>query len=375
MKQKYATTGRVLYPLSLLFFLFLLSCGKPDKKENAKEISERSINTLASKIDSILSTNQPRIFNGVILIRQGKESLYVKEHGYADFENKIPISINDKFRIMSNSKQITAVLVLKEVEKGNIDLQKPVGAYLSNLPQSWSDTVTVHQLLNMSSGISDLEKPLLFKPGNGFHYSNPGYGLLGKIIESVTHKSYASNANDLFKGLGMNNTYCYELQGTNEGLINGHALLNGDIEVVDFERFGFDQERWDNFLPAGGIVSDAYDISTWDIKLHHGELLSQESYQQMITPTNWGAHAVFDSDTIGYGYGLRIHDKYPVFHLGHGGRGFGFVSVKFYIPEKDIDVVIWENIYHMDNFPNNADVIYHFENEIRKIILNSDLVK
>ncbi len=375
MKQQYLSTYKQPYQLFFIGLLLLWGCSAPGKNEDDKAIKKAVISELAAQIDSLIATTHPRIFNGVILITKGDESIYVRTHGYSNFDKKIPISINDKFRIMSNSKQVTSVLILKQVEKGNIDLQKPVGAYLSNLPQPWAGSVTVHQLLNMSSGIADLEKPLLFEPGKGYFYSNPGYGLLGKILEAVTNKRYSSNANDLFKALGMKNTYCYELQGTNDGLITGHALRKEEVVPVDFDHFGFDQERWNNFLPAGGIISDAYDLSKWDIKLHNGELLAPASYEQMINPTNWGPHAVFDYDTIGYGYGLRIHDTNPVVHLGHGGRGFGFVSLKFYIPEKDIDVVVWENIYHMDGFPDNADIIYHFENEIRKIILQSAVVQ
>jgi CubicO group peptidase (beta-lactamase class C family) len=372
MEQIIARTFKLSY---LIFTLFFLTFCKPSAKQIREEVEEESLNILTSQIDSLIETTNPRLFNGVILITKGEESIYVRERGYSSFKNKTPISIDDKFRIMSNSKQVTAVLTLKEVEKGTIDLEQTINYYLPDFNQPWADTVTVHQLLNMSSGISSLEKPLLFEPGNGYYYSNPSYGLLGQIIAQATGKSYATNANNLFEELGMSNTFSYELQGVSDGLVSGHALLNKEIKPVDFQQWEFTEEQWGLFLPAGGIVSDAYDLNTWDSKLHKGEILTSNSYAQMVDFSNWGPHAAFDYDTIGYSYGLRIHDKHPVYHLGHGGRGFGFVSIKFYIPEKDIDVIIWENIYHMDNFPNNADIIYHFENEIRKKILNSTLVK
>ena len=367
MKCKVSPAHIILFSI---LFSSIVSCDSRSKENDTDKTDDYS-----KRIDSLIQTTTPRIFNGVILITKNGETKYMREYGYSDFESKTPISIKDKFKIMSNSKQVAAALILKEVEKGKIDLQHPISTYLPDLNQTWADTVTVHQLLNMSSGISDLEKPLLFEAGKGYFYSNPGFGLLGRIIKKVTGKDYAENANNLFQELGMSNTYCYEINGRNDGLINGHALKEGKTEVVDFERFGFDVEKWNDFLPAGGIVSNAHDLNKWDAKLHKSEILEPSSYEQMVHSSNEGPHAVFDYDTIGYGYGIRIHDKHEVKHIGHGGRGFGFVSIKFYIPETDVDVIVWENIYYRDDFPNTADIIYHFENEIRKIIVNSNLVR
>jgi len=95
----------------------------------------------------------------------------------------------------------------------------------------------------------------------------------------------------------------------------------------------------------------------------------------MVKPSNKGPHAAFDNDTIGYAYGLRVHDQHRTKHLGHGGRGFGFASIKFYIPETDVDVIVWENIYSRDNDWMGGDEVYYFENEIRKIVVNSNLAK
>ncbi|MBK7869393.1 MAG: serine hydrolase [Saprospiraceae bacterium] len=78
---------------------------------------QKSADDISSKIDSLIQTTNPRGFNGVILITQKGKKIYSKAHGYADFEKKIPLSLNDKFRIQSNSKQITAVLILKRLKK------------------------------------------------------------------------------------------------------------------------------------------------------------------------------------------------------------------------------------------------------------------
>lgn len=360
------------YIFNLTGHFFITGCDtKKNKSDTVKEFSD----DYTARIDSIINTTSPRIFNGVVLITKNGVTKYLKEHGYSDIENQISISVKDKFRIMSNSKQITAALILREVEKGKIKLQDPIREYLPNLNQTWADSVTVHQLLNMSSGIVDIKKPLIFEPGKGYRYSNPAYDLLGRIIRKVTGIEYIENAHNLFKELGMNESYCYELGKPNKGLINGYWLKDGTPELVAFDSLGFTEEEWKNFIPGGGIISTAHDLNMWDIKLHKGEILNADHHRQMVTPSNRGPHAAFDNDTIGYAYGLRVHDKHLTKHLGHGGRGFGFASIKFYIPENDVDVIIWENLYSRDSNWMAGDLVYHFENEIRKIILNSTLVK
>lgn len=355
---------------TLMVAFVIMGCG--DKNKNVKEKEHED--DFSARIDSLIETTSPRFFNGVVLITKKGETKYLKEWGYSDFENKTPISIDDQFRIMSNSKQITAVLVLREVEKGNIDLQSPIHEYLPNLKQAWAKKVTVHHLLNMSSGIVDIEEPLVFEAGKGYRYSNPGYGLLGRIIENVTGKEYVQAANHLFKELGMEDSYCYELDKPSNGLINGYWLINGEVDLVDFDSLSFTKETWKDFIPAGGIISNVHDLNKWDAKLHNGKILNTDYYKLMITSSNTGPHAAFDNDTIGYAYGLRIHDRHPIKHLGHGGRGLGFASIKFYIPGKDVDVIVWENVYSRDPSFMAGDIVYHFENEIRKIVLNSNLV-
>ena len=366
---------KCIFKISILVFVFIIFSCDENKNKTNNENKKQLVDDYSAKIDSLISTTNPRKFNGVVLITQEGETRYSKEYGFSDFEKKIPISLNDNFRIQSNSKQITAVLVLKEVEKGNIDLHKPINEYLSELKQTWADSVNVHQLLNMSSGIIDIDKPLIFEPGEGYRYSNPGYELLGSILKNVTGKEFSELANQLFRELDMKNTYCYQFDKPNIGLVNGHFLENGKVNMVEFESIGFTKESWKDFIPAGGIISNAYDLNIWDTRLHKGEILNSDLYKRMIIPTNRGPHAAFNNDTIGYAYGLRIQDSHQTKHLGHGGRGIGFVSIKFYIPKTDVDVIIWENIYAMDGDWRGGNLVYHFENKIREIVINSNLGK
>lgn len=328
------------------------------------------IDNCSAKIDSLIQTTSPRTFNGVILITQNGITKYSKAHGYSNFEDRTPINTNNNFRIQSNSKQVTAVLILREVENRKIDLNSAIRKYLPELKQTWADTVTVHQLLNMSSGITNLEKPLIFKPGTGFHYSNPAYSLLGRIIEHVSGDKYIDLANGLFESLGMYNSYCYEMDKANNRLINGYIDSINNFRSVDFNATGFTKETWKDFIPVGGIISNVHDLNIWDTKLHNGEILKPETYEAMINSDVIDFDDTFSDKKNYYGYGVNISGNNPIKYIGHAGRGLGFVSIKFYVPEKDLDVIVLENVYHQD-----TNVIYHFEKEIRRIVLNSNLIK
>ncbi|MED5595381.1 serine hydrolase domain-containing protein [Janthinobacterium sp. P210006] len=320
----------------------------------------------AARIDRLIKETSPRSFNGVILVTKNGKTQYSKAFGYADFENKIPLKPDDNFRIMSNSKQVTAVLVLREVEKGKIDLHSPVRRYLPDLPQAWADTVTVHQLLNFSSGITEIDKPLSFKPGTDFLYGVTTYTMLGSIFEKTSGKTYIEAANDLFNELGMKNSFCYEENKENK-VINGYVNSKNTYTLKEHPVQG---EYWVGFIPAGGIVSNARDLNIWDEKLHKGRILSPKTYKLMTSYDISSQHVAFGDEKKGYGYGVYVSDTTPVKYIGHSGKGLGFASIKVYFPEKDVDVVVLENQYSED-----SGLHYYFERKIREIVTSSSLVR
>jgi len=315
------------------------------------------------EIDSLIRVKNPRIFNGVIFITKNGKVQYSRAYGLKNINDRIPLQSDDQFEIMSNTKQITAVLLLKEIEKGKVDLQSPIKKYVPNLTQSWADSVTVHQLLNHTHGIIDIDKPLLFKPGTDFKYGNLSNILLGKIIENVSHQTYTQLAESFFQQLGMKNTFCYSKINKRK-LVTGHMAENNVFSTVD-ESF-IDNEN----LPADGIITNAGDLSIWNNQLHKGKILSPKMYRLMTTPSAMSQHDVFGKEKMGYGYNIRIVNDQDVQYFGHTGLGDGFASLNIYIPKSDVSIIILEN-----QMNEKSDLYYYFETEIKNIILKSDLIK
>lgn len=165
-----------------------------------------------------------RRLNGTILVAIGDRIVAEQNLGFADFNSKATCARNTQYQIGSVTKQFTAVAVLKSLANQVIItgvlpnsqemlaavrnlLQKPIAYYLpatlslwANKMPVWADEVTVHQLLQHSSGIPSYtsfpeykdkffssppnqveligyfkDKELDFKPGSMFSYCNSGY--------------------------------------------------------------------------------------------------------------------------------------------------------------------------------------------------------
>ena len=99
----------------------------------------------------------------------------------------------------------------------------------------------------------------------------------------------------------------------------GHGSVESG-EIVVNPKFTF---------AAGNIYTNVYDLLRWERMFHTGKLLSQESYNEMITP----------SEDSGYGFGLIISDGI----IRHSGVIDGFNSYTEYDPAKDITIIILEN--------------------------------
>lgn len=322
----------------------------------------------SSKIDSLVKATNPRSFNGVVFIQQNGRIKYEKAYGYVDFNKKTPLKISDRLSTMSIAKQITATLILQEVEKGTIDLHKPIRKYLPDFDYSWADTITVHHLLNHTSGLysDDLKPNLKLKTGKEFSYSNVGYSVAGMVLEKQSGKTYNELVTALFKKCKMNSS-SYPTETSSQLLTKGHTIRKDGTFKLN-EKSDFNAS---NYF-ASHLIVTAPDLAKWNEALHNGKLLKPETYQLMTNYSTTATHQLFGKNPIGYGYGLRINDKADIYEIGHTGfhPSEGFTAVNLYYPKTKTSVIVMENVAS-----ENFEIAYYFEQEIRKIVMNSKLLK
>lgn len=320
------------------------------------------------KIDNLLKSRNPRNFNGVVYILQKGQLKYAKAYGFADFDKRMPLKINDRFSTMSIAKQFTAALILRQVEQGTIDLQVPIRTYLPDFKYAWADTVTVHQLLNNTSGLNSdsMDEPLKFQPGSAFNYSNIGYYVAGLVLEKQSGEKFEKLVAELFRECKMKDSY-YPNEASNKFLVKGHNIKN-DKSFVLKQKSGFDLTHYF----GSHLIVTAPDIARWNECLHKGKVLKPETYKMMTDYVITSAHPVFGEKPIGYAYGLRINDKADIYEIGHTGfhPAEGFTAVNLYYPKTETSIVIMENVGN-----ENFEIAYFYELKIRDIVKQSTLLR
>ncbi|TWT22352.1 serine hydrolase [Luteimonas marina] len=290
-----------------------------------------------------------------VLLARGDEVLYRGACGRASLELDVPLSPDHVFRIGSVTKQFAAAAALKLAEDGRLSLDDPLSKFVPGYPGG--DKVTVRMLLNHTSGIrsytdigeimsgtgimKDLSTAQLidsfkdqkpdFAPGEGWHYNNSGYVLLGAVIEAASGKSWHAYLDEaLFKPLGMAHT---GYGNAAEAVIPGHA--------AGYTRSG---DRWAQarYLSmtqphaAGALVSTVDDLLKWNRALHEGKVLREASHRAMVTPV--GKAAEHD-----YGFGITAGTLRGQPVRQHGGGIFGFSAYLLYLPDEEVSVAVLYN--------------------------------
>ncbi|SEW51017.1 serine hydrolase domain-containing protein [Chitinophaga arvensicola] len=309
---------------------------------------------ITTRIDSLLNTKNVRAFNGVVLITKQGKTWYAKSQGDANREKKQPLRNNSPFIIMSVTKQMTAVMILQEVEKGHIQLQQTLHTYLPEITDKWADSITIHQLLSHTAGVVWFDEPLAYTPGTKYAYSNFGYSLLKSVLERTTGKTYTQLANALFKKAGMKHSGIAGQLPAVQGFVEdstGHLQVSHD-SIPDWH------------LGGAGVVSTAADLARWNGLLHGGKLLTDSSYRQMTHVWEHTQHTVYGR--MGTGYGIVVADDGR--ELGHTGYmpQMGFTLVNLYYPATRTSLIVMENVAYQ---PTDISRAYFFERSLREILL------
>ena len=328
--------------LSLLFLLFF-SCQKTEPAQqpvNKKAIADSSVVVFQKKlyttqIDSVFNRYN---FNGSVAVFKDNTELYRRNNGFSNFENKTEINDSTVFSIASISKQFTTVLILLQMEQGKLNLNDKASKYCKELQKKEYENITIKQLLNHTSGLNNFGEKLLFKSGSGFNYSNDGFNALGKIVETVSGKSFDDNMLELLKKTGMKNS-------------STGAVFKGENFAETYVGNSKSQKVVENMpkrlgnkeigIPAGGVLSTIDDLHTWNNALYSGKIIKTETLKKFMAKSTERQHPILG--TMGYGLGIMMNDNKPVSYF-HSGYVKGAPSLNIYYPETKTSVIILSNI-------------------------------
>jgi CubicO group peptidase (beta-lactamase class C family) len=240
-------------------------------------------------------------FSGCILVAQGDTPIFRKAYGFASKRFKVPNQVDTKFNLGSITKVFTKVAVMQLAERHKLSLEDYISEYLQNYPPDTASKITINHLLSHTSGMGNyfnekfeaskdklrtvddfmslfLNDPLSFKPGEKMQYSNNGYVVLGKIVESISGQDYYDYVREhIYRPAGMSDSDHYETDSPVPNLAIGHTRMhNQPYKLVG--------GSWrENALmigikgsPAGGGYSTADDLLRFSIALRSHKLLNQE---------------------------------------------------------------------------------------------------
>ena len=313
--------------------------------------------TLAARVDAVVrqAMDKQRIPGlSLAVIRDGR-LVVAKGYGLANIELRVPAAPETVYQIQSITKSFTATGIMLLVEDGKVGLDHTIGTYLVGTPESWK-AITVRHLLTHTSGIKDFineptanlrldvteeevlrataARPLNFRPGDRYAYSNTNFHLLAMVIRKATGKSYGEFLRErIFKPLGMADTGVISLSEIIPNRAAGYAPAangwrNGDWIAPSILAYG-----------GGGLRSTVLDMVKWDAALDSDRVLKKSSLEQMWTPAKLN-----NGQATEYGFGWRVKRVGGHRCVAHGGaHSTGFSTSLLRFLDDRLTVVVFSN--------------------------------
>lgn len=293
-------------------------------------------------------------------------------------KSTLGFNINEEtlFSIQSISKNITALAVIKAVQKGMLDLDAPITDYLpsfsvnSCFEESPENKITLRMLLSHTAGFTH-EAPignnydyspceigdhlksiestwLKFPVGINYSYSNLGFDLISSIISQTANTDFNEFLkSEIFQPLGMTRTTINDKE-----VSQNKNRTDGNIPAVRNIHYSIP-------LPGSGAVyTNLSDIIKYtQLLMNYGvyknnELIKKQSILEMVK-----------INSNNYGLGTYVDKQDDIIYINHNGGGFGFSATLLWFPEYNLGSVLLCN-----RSSNTFDICYSIMNDYVKNI-------
>jgi len=341
------------------------------------------IKALEAFLDQLVAADA---FSGTVLVAREGTLLYQRAYRMAEKNFNVPAQIDTKFNLGSMNKMFTAVAIAQLAEQGKVSFHHPISTYLPDYPREKAERITLHHLLTHTAGLGSywneafevqrmklrtvhdfpalfIDDPLLFPPGEQWHYSNAGFIVLGAIIEQVAAQDYFTYVREhIYHRAGMYDTDAYELDQIVPNLVVGYTYAGLSTP-------GTPGPRRNNLLlhavkggPAGGGYSTVLDLLKFSNALRSHVLLSPVSTELVLS----GKVDRPDSPErrYAYGFGERLSNGKRI--VGHTG-GFPGISTHCEFSPESGDVVIVLSNYDPPITNQVAEVIWGMIDQIEAL--------
>ncbi len=278
---------------------------------------------------------------GVALFHRGKV-VYLRTYGLRDAESNLPLTPDSVMSAASLTKPAFATVIMRLVQRGVLDLDKPIEQYLGrrlgdSVPYADLEgdprtaKLTLRILLDHTSGFAnsrgleaDHKLHMHFEPGTRYAYSGEGINLAQFVVEKVTGRSITVLMQEALYGpLGMARSSMIWQPGFESDFANGYDEYGRSLGP----------ERWASPSAAGSMLTSLRDYATFLGALLHNKPLGTHTtgllFDRQIAihsahqfpSLNEETTTAYDGIRLGYGLGWGLYSSpygKASFKEGHG---------------------------------------------------------
>jgi D-alanyl-D-alanine carboxypeptidase len=361
----------------------IAACSRPSSTAGSsalKPIDQAALQTMVDK------TAKELLVPGAVVLLRTPQGEFTVTYGTTQLGTTSPPRADTRFRIASNTKSMTAAVIVQLAQEGKLSLDDPVSKYVPSVPNG--DNITIDQLLTMRSGLYNytdapelaatvdrdptkvwtteellaiaFARPPNFPPGTAYEYNNTNYTLLGLIAEQVDGRPMAQAMQDrLFGPLGMHDTFLPARTSNTIPDPYSHGYLYGSsLFVLTDTPYPPDIQaaaRAGTLLPTdytnlnpsfayfpGGVISTARDLAIWIEALVTGRVLNAALQRRWLDSLQAKDPSMPGGQQ--YGYGMERLRWGPNAVYFHGGETPGYNSHMGYDPNSHVTFVTWTNL-------------------------------
>ena len=307
-----------------------------------------------------------------VAVGVGADLVWAEGFGFADLENKTPVTPETKFRSGDVSKALTSAAVGLLLEKRALSLDQEIQTYVPEFPKKeWP--VTLRQLMAQTAGLSNdggdeapigvrcertaeglqhfADDSLLFEPGTRYYPSSWGWVLVSAAVEGAAsgQSFFTFMRTQIFEPLGMTST----LPDSAAEQIPNRATFYfpkfaGDNRYGPQDAREGDHSCW---AGAGAFLSTPSDLVRFGMAFNSGKVVQPATVQLLQTPQKLNSGA---ENPSGYALGWKIETQplagQPMRMAGHATKE-DFIGTSAYLmtfPERGIVVAVMVNTSFAD---------------------------
>jgi CubicO group peptidase (beta-lactamase class C family) len=349
--------------LSMLLTL-LAACAQTSANTTGLTSDQDPVQFFYEEMERLRTDN--RIPGLSVAVLQKQQVVFAEGLGYADLENRIPVTADTPFNIASLSKTFAAAILMKLVEEGRLDLDAAMADILKNADFIY-DVGTIHGYANVCQKIKEFSRDPDFeyaeyafllknyrcdeenitirhhlthtaqgKPGQTYRYNGFLFGFLSLVAEEASGQTYADLLVDhIIAPLDMKNTIPSITKDRRNEILAKRAK---------YYRMGFGGEFEPSDYPvtlsaSAGMVTTVLDMAKFDVAMDRNLIVSAESKAAMFcnTVSNSGK-------PLPYGLGWFVQEHAGVklvWHYGWAPKAYSSLILK--VPEKDVTLILFAN--------------------------------